>query len=37
MAQELLETNYKDAIHFNDEGYMMVDYAKLPVKMTKVG
>ena len=36
MAQELLQTSYRNAVHFNDDGYMVVDYAKLPVKMKKV-
>tara|TARA_R110002020_G_scaffold45737_4_gene130667 strand:+ start:2407 stop:3393 length:987 start_codon:yes stop_codon:yes gene_type:complete len=36
MAQDLLQTSYRNAVHLNDDGYMLVDYSKLPVDMEKV-
>jgi len=36
MAQELLQTSYRNAVRFDDDGYMIVDYSQLPVNMEKV-
>lgn len=32
LAQELLETSYKDAVHQDKHGYYKVDYNKIPIK-----
>jgi len=36
LAQELLGTKYETALIKDKDGYFMVDYSKLPVKMTEV-
>ena len=36
MAQELLDTGYKNAVHKNSEGYYSVDYSRLGFPMMKI-
>ncbi len=36
MAQELLDTDYSDAVSIDPKGYYMVDYSKLGFPMTKL-
>ena len=36
MAQDLINTQYEDAVYKNEQGYYMVDYSKLPVEMKEV-